>query len=291
MPYPRSLQSYTLPEFYELPPDSWERRLREVSPVVSNADHLRFRYFAATNPDGSDRGWNYPERGQWALYSCRPIALVHPDRASQFSKHWSELPEHQQGGRQAVVSDYQHFMWHTQGLYVTPFLILQGEWGGTPAKYSPSEQAFLSASNCITEPYPVGFFPGCPFDERVVNQITRRDRMLKCAGDYDEVLKLDRPDAIKRESDAAELVRRETYLDTWREMIQPSVEFMGHFLKRSENREMLPQAPEGLANDVSQWREHFLETGHVIGAKVAHQRQVHALLGPEVPPSLLPAAP
>lgn len=278
MPYARSLQQYTPPEFYRQPPDAWEQRLREVSPIVSNADHLILRYFEPTNPDGSSRGWNFAEQGQWLLYSARPIALCVPEMHELYRLHWSELDQTKQPGRKAVVSDYQHFMWHSRGLYVKPFLILQGETGGTPAKYTPAEVAFLGASNLPTEPFPIGFFPAAPFDERVVAQIGRRDRMLQCANDYDELLKQDRPDALKRQDEAAEQIKRETYLDTWKVMIQPQVEFMEHFLKRSENRQMLPDAPADLPDTLSKWRDHFTETGHVIGAKVANQRHVQRVM-------------
>jgi hypothetical protein len=270
MPYAHSLQTHCLPEFYREPPPEWEKRLREVSPIVSDTDHLRLRWFEG-HPS-----WNHPDRGQWMLYAARPLRLVEPSRAEQFKKHWSELPNTEQVGRHAVVSDFQHFMWHSQGLYVRPFLILQGESGGTPAKYSETEIAFLDSSDCVSEPFPIGFFPACPFDERVVKTIALRDRMLKCANDYAEMAKLDTPGSMKAEDDAAQRVRRETYLDTWRVMIQPQVEFMQHFLKRSENREMLPAAPAGLANAVGQWREHYLEHGVVIGSNPAIQRRIHA---------------
>jgi hypothetical protein len=263
------LAAYCLSEFHREPPPEWEKRLREVSPIVSDLDHLRFRWFEG-HPS-----WNHPERGQWTLYAARPIRLVEEGRAEQFKKHWSELPKTEQVGRRAMVSDYQHFMWHAQGLYVRPFLILQGEWGGTPAKYSETEIAFLDSSDCISEPFPIGFFPACQFDERVVKTIAMRDRLLKCANDYAETAKLDTPEGLKAADDAAQYVRRETYLDTWKIMIQPSVEFMQHFLKRSENRETLPAAPTGLANTISQWREHYMEHGVVLGALPAIQRRVH----------------
>lgn len=274
MPYQRSLHQYLLPEFFAEVPESWERRLREVSPIRSDLDHLVFRKFEPVNPDGSDRGWLNPERPQWTLYRAKPIRLVAEHRAKQFEKHWSELHEVEREGRRALVSDYQHFMWHGRGLYVEPFLILQGEWGGTPAKYTEQEIAFLQGSECFDEAYEIGFFPACQFDERVVKTIALRDRMLNCANDLAALSAMDSPESQKGETEAAALVKRETILDTWKIMIQPSADYMSHWMQRSEHRDQLPPAPKEVEDNVGHWREHFLEHGAIPGARIANQRQI-----------------
>lgn len=274
MPYARSLQQYVLPEYYAPAPDEWVRRLRDASPELPGVGHLVFRRFDPTNPDGSDRGWANKDKPQWALYSAKDIRFIDEERAEQFRLHWSELPTEQQSGRRTVVSDYQHFMWHTQGLYVLPFLILQGPWGGTPAKYTEAEIAFLQGSDCMDEPFPVGMFPACPFDERVIAQIVNRDRLMKVSGDLAELEKLDSPDAKRNEDEAARLIKRQTCLDTWRVMIQPSLDFMTSFLRTKEADRVLPRAPEGTANAVGRWREHWLEHGAFIGASPAIHRSI-----------------
>lgn len=266
MPYSLTLQAYTPAEFYAVAPESWERRLREVSPIEPQTDHLRFRYFEPHD------NWLHPDRGQWALYSCRPIRLMSRDRALQFAQHWSELPSEFQRGRKALVSNYQHFMWHSQGLYVTPFLILQGEWGGTPAQYTPREKAFLMASNCWDEPFDLGSFPPCPFDERVVSQIGMRDRLLQASNDYGTLGRLDTPESLEAEDEAAERFKRETYIKTWMEMIRPQAEFLQSFLAKKESVQALPDAPEGLSNAVGRWKEEYVETGSVPTAEQASSR-------------------
>jgi hypothetical protein len=263
MPYDLSLQAYTPPEFYREAPESWVTRLRDVSPVRSDVAHLVFRWF---EPHVS---WNWSDRGMWVLYSATPKHLVTKERAEQFRLHWSELPSGEQHGRQAVVSDYQHFMWHTQGVEVRPFWILQGQWGGTPAKYTERERRYLDASDAVSEPYPIGFFPACAFDARAVNLIAQRDRLLQAGNNLDRLAAMERPEWLKAEDEAAERLHRETYLDTWREMMRPSVEFMGSYLRKSEADHVLPRASRETANAVSQWRDHFIETGHVIGARPA----------------------
>lgn len=269
-----SFYTASLPEFNTLAPDDWERALREVSPILSHTDHLVFRYFAPIDPDGTDRGWLHNERGQWVLYSAKDIRLADKDRAEQFAKHWSELSPEQQEGRKSIVSDYQHFMWHQRGLYVKPFLTLQGEWGGTPTKYTERETAFLQASNCLDEPFPIGTFAPCPFDGRVVKQIANRDRLLQMANDYDAMAKLDTPDAMRAETDAAQRLKRETYLDTYKIMIQPIKEFFESYIRTKEAARVLPAAPPGTARAIAQWRDHWLEHGSIIGAGPAAQKQL-----------------
>lgn len=268
MPYPRTLHQYCLPEFFREPPPDWNRRLREISPITENLSHLRFRCF---EPHES---WLHNTRDVWAVYACTPAKMIHPERAEQFRLHWSELHESQQPGRKAAVSDYQHFMWHTVGVEAKPFWILQGEWGGTPAQYTRREARYLDACDAISEPFPLGFFEPCPFDERAVEQILKRDRLLQACNRYDELEKMDRPLEQRLEDEAAEYVFREQYLKTWSEIMRPSVEFMQSFLNKKASDGVFPDAPEGTANAVSQWKDHFLEHGNVIGTRTAKMRKL-----------------
>lgn len=277
MPYTLALQTYCKPEFYALPPETWERRLREdCSPVRGNLSALRFRRFDP-HPSWKDSPFNlHPQRPIWALYSCTPRERIHPDRAEQFRLHWSELPSEKQAGRRAMVSDYQHYMWHVHGVEARPFWLLQGEWGGTPTLYTPREKRYLDAVGAESEPFPVGTFGACPFDERAVRQILKRDRLVQSCNHYDALEKMDRPEAMKAEDEAAELAFRETYLDTMSELIAPSVEFMKSQKGRRESAEYLPPAPAGLNQTLATWKDVFLETGRLPGVAAAPHRKVFA---------------
>lgn len=262
-----SLTAYALPEWFRAAPASWEARLREISPVTETLSHLRFRW---RDPHPS---WHHHDQGVWELYSCTPRAMVHPERAEQFKLHWSELPEGLQPGRKAMVSDYQHWMWHTHGVEAKRFWVLQG-WGGTPAQYTRREQRILDAVGAISEPFPFGFFPPCPFDERSVSMIVARDRLYQVGNRLDELEKLDRPAALKAEDEAAEKVHREKFLDTWYAMIQPQAEFMKSYLRKSESDMTLKPGTREQADAVAQWKDHYIEHGTVIGAKVAGSRSL-----------------
>lgn len=273
MPYPLSLQEYIRPGFSAEAPAEWEARVRQVSEITDRMAHLRFRRF---DPDPS---WHFHDRPIWVLYSCTPRHLVSKDRAQQFEKHWSELPGPSSGfdeqeGRKALVSDYQHYMWHAVGVEAMPFWICQGQYGGTPAAYTPREKRYLDACNALSEPFPIGFFPACPFDERAVKKIQERDRFLKAGKRFDELERMDRPLALKAEDEAAERLFRETFLDNWFETIAPQADFMRSYLRTSDAEMTLPKASRETADAVSQWQDFYLETGNIIGAGIASSRRV-----------------
>lgn len=292
MPYARSLQVYTLPEFYAQAPDSWERRLREISPILPNLSHLRFRKFepvldaalakaAGVDPRGD---WYWPERPIWAIYRATPIHLVEKDLAEMHRLHWSEMPLHpesdypesEQVATRAIVSDYQHFMWHAHGLRVTPFWLLQGTWGGTPMKYTRREKAYLKGSGAVDEPFPIGWFPACPFDERAVEKILQRDRLVQAGNRFDELEKQNRPEWKKAEDDAAELLYRETVLDSLKVLNAPAIEFMKSQKFKQEAEDYLPPAPKGLENTLATWKDVFKETGRMPMVGSAPMKKVFA---------------
>lgn len=276
MPYALSLQTCCLPEFYSEAPEAWVKRLREISPVTENMAHLRFRY-RAPQPD-----WNFPERGVWELYSCTPKHLMSKERAELFEKHWSEVslepekpvPHAAQMARRISVSSYQHFMWHTLGVDAQRFWVLQGEGGGTPAQYTRREERLLDACNVPSEAFPLGFFPACPFDERAVKEILQRDRFIQAELRIEDLLKMDRPEALKAEDDEAEREFRKAFLDWWYVQIQPQKEFMQSTLFKTAADD-LPPAPEGLERTLAQWKETFVEEGVMPDAGIARSKTLH----------------
>lgn len=266
-----SMSSIVDGTFLREPPAEWDRRLREISPIHTDLAHLRFRVRLR------HESWNHPKDEVWTIYAWTPKRLVSADRAWQFERHWSELPPSQQEGRKHFVSDYQFWVWHTHGYEANPFWILQGN-GGTPAKYTDRERRYLDASDLPSEPMPIGLMPPCPFDERAVNLILERDRLMQAGNRLDQLVEMDRPDYLKAEEEAAERTFRETFLDTWRAIMAPSVEFMKSYLRKSEADHTLPKATRETANAVSQWRDHFIQYGNVMGASAAPSRRAHILV-------------
>lgn len=257
MPYARVLHGHYLPEFEAQAPDSWERRLREISPITDTTDHLRFRW---REPSQS---WLLPDRGVWEIYSCMPRALATRERASQFERHWSELPPSDQAGRRRYVTSYQHFMWHQHGVDARRFWVLQGEGGGTPAHFSHRESRLLEAEGWLAEPFPLGTFPPCPFDERSVLAILGRDRLVQLDMDLDALARSQRPDYLKALDKETEKEFRKKFLGWWMQQIRPQAEFLQSYLRKSESDMTMRRATKEEANLVTDWRDRYIETGTV----------------------------
>lgn len=284
MPYQLSLQSYLPPGVFEQPPEAWERQLREISPITERLAHLRFRYFVPRD------AWEHPcfrephARGVWGLYSCTPRHLVSKERAAQFEKHWSELlsAEDQKQNRdtgeavarRSVVSSYQHYMWHVHNVEAMPFWFLHGDGGGSPAKYTRIEERALDAIGAPSEPFPIGFFPPCPFDGRALKAIAARDRFFQVSKRIEALEALDRPEHLRAEDELAEKEFRKKWLAWWFEQTAPQADFMKHFLRKSESDMTLADAPEGLNDALSQWKDHYIEHGSVIGAGAAASKRI-----------------
>lgn len=265
-----SLAVHQLPEFSRLAPREWETRLREISPLSDTLSHLRFRFRSVEHNPGVT--WLHDdEDGVWEIYSCTPRHLVSQDRAEGFRLHWSELPKAEQVGRKSIVSSYQHFMWHTHGVEAMRFWVLQGPWGGTPATYTPMERRTLDAAGMLSDPFPLGLFPGVPFDERAVRLILVRDRLLKAGKNLDALRKMDSVNALTRDDSEAEREFRKVTLQTWETMMAPAAEYLGSYLgKTAYSSQDLPKAAPDAGS--SKWKEEFLEFNCITGATLPTSR-------------------
>lgn len=245
-------------EWLQSPPPEWERRLREISPIVDRTSHLRFR-------------WRAQEQ-LWELYECTPKALLDPFRAQQLSVHWSDLPADQQMGRKQCVTEYQQYMYRTHGVEARRFWVLQGTHGGTPACYTDRERRMLMLLGESDEVAPLGMFPGCPFDERAVRAILQRDKLAKAGYDLDAMEQASTSDAQKRQQIEEDREYRKAFVDYWYQECAPMAEFLKSFLPTKQAEHELRRATRDEANAIAQWRDVFIDTGVVIGANAAPSR-------------------
>lgn len=248
------------PEWLQRPPEGWEDRLRAISPQVDRTSHLRFRYRASVE--------------QWELYECTPAHLLDPGRLIELRQHWSELPPSRQMGRKWSVSEYQHYMFRTHQVEARRFWVLQGSLGGTPATYTEREQKLLESVGESGDVPELGMFPACPFDERAVQAILARDKLLKVGFDLSALERSQRPDALKAQDDENEKDYRKAFLGWWYQEMQPMSEFLKYYHRQTEAQYTLrPGTPE-ISNAVSKWAEFFVETGQVIGAETPSSKTV-----------------
>lgn len=273
MPYEFRLQGYLHPADFVPPPDGWEARLREVSPSGTPMGWLRFRKLDSKPFDPETYAWTH-QGPQWMLYRVTPREFLPADRIAQFAKHWSELPLREQVGRKAMVSSFQHFLFHTEGVEALPFGILQGPTCFTPASYTTRERRYLDACNALSDPYSPGTFPAAPFDERAIQSILTRDRFLQAGKRLDALEKMDRAPELKAQDDAAEREFRETFLDNWFEQCRPQAEFMQSFLRTADADRTFRHGTKAEADVMTDWEDQFIETGVVPNAGIPTSRKL-----------------
>lgn len=249
-----------LTEWVKQPPEGWEPRLRIISPIVDRTSHLRFRY--RTQYD------------MWELYEATPAHLLSEDRVTQLTRHWSELPKDQQYARKRYVTEYQHYMFRTHKVEVRRFWVLQGEMGGTPAEFTERETKLLESVGAPSEPPMLGMLEACPFDQRAVEAILKRDLLLKNGGDLDALKKSRTALELKIQDDENEKDYRRSFLGWYFEQMLPCSDFMKTFLRTKEADNTLRKATREESDLVSQWRDHFIETGIVLGAGQVTNRAV-----------------
>ncbi len=241
-------------------PDEWMRRLREISPVTDRTSYLHPHWLAREEC--------------WVLEDCMPARMLTKDTITQLSTHWSALPKTKQMGRRRFVSDYKFWMFQTYRVEARPFWCLQGTQfitGGTPVSFTDREARILEASGQGAEPIPVGILPNVPFDERVVQAILARDRLLKAGGHLDRLEKENRPEHQRAADAETERMHRQEVLKWNNETNAPMVEFMKWYRHQEEYKDTMRPAPEGLANDLTDWKDRYVETG-VVGTGTPRTR-------------------
>ena len=235
-------------------PEAWMTRLRDVSPISTWTSHLVPRWM--------------PDVEQWVLYQCIPSLHIPDERRTQLATYWEDLPVTQRFGRRAMVSDYQYRMYHDFRVDARPFLILQGDRGGTPARYTRREQLLLQAHHLPDTPPRMGTLAYAPFDERTVTRILERDRLVEAGRNIDALRRMDSligQKAIEAEADKA---FRQAFLDWWAQEMGPIAEQFGSLLRHGLDQEIRKATPEE-AYAANRFHDHFMETGEV-PAPVVH---------------------
>lgn len=228
-------------------PRAWQDRLRALA---APSDRL----------EGLQLAWE-PKGQRYVVWKLTPAALVSRDRAAQLAVHYSALPVGQRMGRAACVTDYAFFCWHTRGCDARRLWVLQGldhaDWGGTPASYTPIEEAELRAVGAETAPPPIGSLPFQPFDERAVRHLRARDLLIRYQGD------LGRGPTAGAQVDAAQRAYRQAFLGWWREAMAPKAAFLQWWMQSVKRAADLAPADPKIANAAAHWEDDYLATGMV----------------------------
>ncbi|HUR55044.1 MAG TPA: hypothetical protein VMZ71_13005 [Gemmataceae bacterium] len=150
------------------PPAEWVARLREISPVSEVVSWL-------------DLKWSVHSQ-RWRLYDCVPIQFVTDEELVK--DLMGPDPDSPEGQREMVtVSRYQQEMFRTHKVHARDFWCIQGTKGGNPVVYSESTKELCRAYRLPTEPPAPGSQCYAPFDERVVVQLLRYNKLMQCKND------------------------------------------------------------------------------------------------------------
>lgn len=231
-------------------PADWEHRLRLISPISDNVAWLKF-------------GWlDWAKR--WMLYECIPERLIPADKLYQLrgTPYW-ELPKSLQMGRRQMVSAYQWEMYRRHRVWARPFWCLQGEEGGTPAKYSEVEVAILKAMGEPVDPPEGGSLPFAPFDTRAEAQLRARDRVWRMGLSLERLRMMGDSEQLKRETAQAEELFRRTFLQWWKGVMEPGADFLAWYTRKTEADMVMRKANRAEVDAAAQLEDSYIQHGVV----------------------------
>lgn len=236
-----------------VPPENWERDLRDISPESTASSFL---VFAWKEPPFE------PARGRWCLYEAIPAALITTERRLELERppFW-ELPKGEREGQALMVSAYQWAMYHQHRLDVRPFWCLQGSEGGTPLHHTPIERRYLRMMGKPSKPLPVGDLPYAPWDGRTRRAVLERDRLAKLGGSVDRLRGTGTSEAQRLAREGAEREYRRVFWDWFGEKLAPQTELYAYVLKHEQPDRIRQSAEDAIA--ANEARDHFIETGMV----------------------------
>lgn len=162
-------------------PKEWETRLREISPISDVVSWLALNWFAPAE--------------RWVVYEMVPDQFIetgfrselegeHPDRLESWAR---------------ICSPFQWEMYRKYRVHARPCWVIQGANGGNKVAFSEADQELCRAVGLPIEPPIPGALPYAPFDERVVRQLVKMNKLAKAKNDLQEFRrKHDTTDAYKR---------------------------------------------------------------------------------------------
>lgn len=245
-------------DVHKTPPFGWEEKLRAESPKSEHHSWLQFYY--------------YRLKDRWVLYDLMPIRFVDPDKPIQPGLLGSELLAALRGraprdlspsDRTPFVSDVQHEFHRLYQVYAVPWWVLEGENGGHQVAYNPIQRQHLTELNLPIHPPQIGSLPACPFDERVLKQIRRMNRLAKLGGNIDRLRNSGSPEAWAAEQDEMDREVRIASLEMLEQQLGETVEMVQRYGHRKDTRDSVIDA-KGKAALASEALAAYVETGDYI---------------------------
>lgn len=156
-------------------PEDWNRKLREISPISDQTSWLLPYWYRAAE--------------RWVLYDALPARFIPNDETAlgglmtgadfHLIMNGPRPSENPLLADVAVcpISDVQHEMFRLHKVYARPFWVLEGESGGHQVAFTPQQASHLVSMGLPDRPPRIGSLPACPFDNRVIEQLQRMNRL------------------------------------------------------------------------------------------------------------------
>lgn len=191
----------TTPPVNEKTLANWRQRLRMVSP---HHDQLSFLHLVW------EPGWPWEPVGRWMLFECLPLDFVDGEiikdlqgvDPATLNTHDAITGEITQ---KTLVTAMQWRLFRETGRYCRPWWVIQGEGGGHKVFLSDIEKKLLRMAG-YPEDFPSpGELPYAPFDNRVLDQVQRHDKLQRANGDIKRMARM----SATGNADRAKTLRRQ----------------------------------------------------------------------------------
>lgn len=248
-------------------PEAWETALRAISPVSRVVPWLAIRWFpmVRTNAVGVRE-----DCGRWLLSECVPEEVIpeqHRDMVGLLSgQKPSTLPPAERTQRLHVVNDYQWQMYRDHRVWARELWVVQGEQGGHPTDYHPGERKLLQLQGLPTDPPRLGSLAYAPVDQRVLEQMLRRNRLIALRNSIDALRRSGDPAQILAEEAQQAKHYRSEYVRFLTEQSRATADLTHYFSGKSENRDVVRQATPGEITAAARLKDEYVETGHIPSA-------------------------
>lgn len=164
----------------------WRKRLRMVSPHHDQVSFLHLVY---------EPGWPWEPVGRFMLFECLPSDFVDPeflrdlqgDDPATLTTHDAITGEITQ---KTLVTAMQWQIYRETGRYARPFWVIQGEGGGHKVFLSDVEKKLLQMAGYPDSFPSPGELPYAPFDNRVLDQVTRHDKLRRADGNVKRMARM-----------------------------------------------------------------------------------------------------
>lgn len=238
-------------------PEDWMLALRQVSPVTTLHSYLIPYWYRAGQ--------------RWVLYDAKPRCLIEDDELQGGLITGQELLAALEGPPPRMleswqvcpfVSDVQHELYRLHKVYARPFWVMQGESGGHQVQFDPWQANLLSVKGLPTEPPAIGSLQPCPFDNRVIHQLQRLNRLHQLGNDLERLKDSALPEYAQMETDRIQRDIRDAEMQFIEQQITPLVEMTSTIQKSSDYQDLIMYSKPGAAAVAKDALQEHMETGH-----------------------------